>query len=111
MPSFDVGSKSAAGDNFGPLYDPATGRAKFLPGKRYGVGTGIADSGNPFKPIVDALAPKANAPKTDAKAMTLNDFIALAKTSGKSNATNRGYQMFKNYKRTGKLPARRVRPD
>jgi hypothetical protein len=43
--------------------------------------------------------------------MTLNDFIALAKQSGKGNATNRGYQMFKNYEKTGKLPARRIRPD
>lgn len=43
--------------------------------------------------------------------MTLNDFMMIAKASGESNSYRRGYQMFKNYKRTGKLPSRRVRPE
>ena len=43
--------------------------------------------------------------------LSLNDFMALAAASGKSNAYRRGYQMYKNYKATGKLPARRVSPD
>jgi len=43
--------------------------------------------------------------------MTLNDFMDIASKSGKSNAYRRGYQMFKNYQKTGKLPARRVGPD
>ena len=111
MPSFDLGSKTAAGDDFGPMYDPATSKRRFTPGKRFGVGSGLADRGSPFKPIVDALVPKADAPKSDSSKMTLNDFIVLAKTSGKGNATNRGYQMFKNYQKTGKLPARRIRPE
>lgn len=43
--------------------------------------------------------------------MTLNDFMAIAKASGKRNSYNRGYQMWKNYQATGKLPQHRVGPD
>lgn len=110
MPSFDLGSKNAAGSEFGPLYNPATGKRMFTPKKEYGVGLNIADR-SPFKPIVDALVPKKDAASSNNSDMKLNDFIALAKQSGKGNATNRGYQMWKNYQKTGKLPARRIRPD
>lgn len=66
-----------------------------------------------------SASPKSGSQKqeTSAKAssgkdeMTLNDFMMIANASGKSNAYRRGYQMFKNYKRTGKLPNRRVRPE
>lgn len=110
MPSFDLGSKNAAGSEFGPLYNPATGKRMFTPKKEYGVGLNIADR-SPFKPIVDALVTKKDAAPSSNSDMKLNDFIQLAKQSGKGNSTNRGYQMWKNYQKTGKLPARRIRPD
>ena len=110
MPQFDLGSTTAAGTGFGPLYSPATGKRKFTPKGKYGIGIDIADN-SPFKPIATALIEKKDAPIANNSEIKLNDFIALAKASGKSNATNRGYQMFKNYQKTGKLPARRLRPD
>ena len=49
--------------------------------------------------------------KSSGGKMTLNDFMRIAAASGKTNAYRRGYQMYKNYEKTGKLPSRRVSPD
>jgi hypothetical protein len=46
--------------------------------------------------------PKKSAPAVPG---TLNYFMKMTMKDGKKNARNRAYQMFKNYKKSGKLPS------
>jgi len=74
------------------------------------------DGGKPSKPANDAPASSSSAssssassgdkPKKAAPAVpgTLNYFMKMTMSDGKKNARNRAYQMFKNYKKSGKLP-------
>lgn len=78
---------------------------------------GTGTRGNPSRPVRESPSEATSSlasnlvDKKNKGEMTINDFMAIAKASGKRNSYNRGYQMWKNYQATGKLPQHRVGPD
>ena len=67
------------------------------------------------KSLASALSVKTTATQKTTKApenstgLDMSYFMRLAATSGKTNAYRRAYGLWKNYKKTGKLPSARVR--